>query len=170
MDPEVAVVRPRPEVDPHVFRGGFLAGVLAFVAFVGVFKDVYALVDPGRRGELAWGLLMVRYTSLERVWFGYRLTGDAAWDAAFPHPAIYGAAIIGLAGFRRWGWRLPVLSFLFVSVWEWGFMFFYPLGYLTGEPYPPAWASEEWKFLVVSTPLELTMAALLWWYRDAFVR
>ena len=37
-------------------------------------------------------------------------------------------------------------------------------------PYPPAWANEEWKFLEVSTPLELTMAALLWWYRDVFVR
>ena len=24
--------------------------------------------------------------------------------------------------------------------------------------YPPAWASGEWKFIVVSTPLELTMA------------
>jgi 8-oxo-dGTP pyrophosphatase MutT (NUDIX family) len=57
MEPELAAVRPRElDVDPHVFRGGFLAGVLAFVAFVGVFKDVYALVDPGRRGELAWGL------------------------------------------------------------------------------------------------------------------
>jgi hypothetical protein len=28
----------------------------------------------------------------------------------------------------------------------------------------------EWKFLVVSTPLELTMAAPRWWYRDVFVR
>jgi hypothetical protein len=36
--------------------------------------------------------------------------------------------------------------------------------------YPPAWASGEWKFIVVSTPLELTMAALRWWYRDVFVR
>jgi hypothetical protein len=111
MEPELAAVRPRElDVDPHVFRGGFLAGVLAFVAFVGVFKDVYALVDPGRRGELAWGFLMVRYTSLERVWFGYRLTGDAAWYAALPHVAIYGAAILGLLGLRRWGWvaRLPL--------------------------------------------------------------
>jgi hypothetical protein len=40
-------------------------------------------------------------------------------------------------------------------------MFFYPLGLLTGRPYPAAWANEEWKFLEVSTPLELTTAALL---------
>lgn len=144
MEPELAAVRLRErEVDPHVFRGGFLAGVLAFVAFLGVFKDVYALVDPGRRGELTWGFLMVRYTSLERVWFGYRLTGDAAWYAALPHVAIYGAAILGL---------------------------FYPLGYFTGNPYPTVWANEEWKFLEVSTPLELSILALLWWYRDVFVR
>jgi hypothetical protein len=102
MDPELAAVRPQRDVDAHVFRAGVLAGVLAFVAFVGVFKDVYALVEPGRRRELAWGFLMVRYTSLERVWFGYKLTGDAAWYATLPHVAIYGAAIIGLVGLRRW--------------------------------------------------------------------
>jgi hypothetical protein len=171
MDPEVVVARPRgSEVDPHVFRAGVLAGVLAFIAFVGVFKDVYALIDPGRRGSLAWGFLMVRYTSLERVWFGYRLHGDAAWYATLPHVAIYAAAIIGLAGMRRWGWWLVFLYVIYVSLSEWSFMFFYPLGYLTGEPYPAAWANEEWKFLVVSTPLELTAAAALWWYRDVFVR
>jgi hypothetical protein len=108
MDPEHAAVRPEREVDPHVFR----AGVLAFVAFVGVFKDVYALADPGRRGELAWGYLMVRYTSLERVWFGYRLTGDAAWYAALPHVAVYRAVIVGLVGLRSWGW---LLAFLYVA-------------------------------------------------------
>jgi hypothetical protein len=110
MDPELAAVRPQRDVDAHVFRAGVLAGVLAFVAFVGVFKDVYALVDPGRRGELAWGFLMVRYTSLERVWFGYKLTGDAAWYATLPHVAIYGAAIIGLVGSAALGMvaRLPI--------------------------------------------------------------
>ena len=44
------------------------------------------------------------------------------------------------------------------------------LGYLTGNPYPTVWANEEWKFLEVSTPLELSLLALLWWYRDVFVR
>jgi hypothetical protein len=171
MDSDLAAVSsPELEVDPHVFRGGFLAGVLAFVAFVGVFKDVYALVDPGRRGELAWGFLMVRYTSLERVWFGYRLTGDAAWYATLPHVAIYGAAILGLLGLRRWGWWLVFLYLAYVPLSEWSFMFFYPLGYLTGDPYPAVWANEEWKFLEVSTPLELSLLALLWWYRDVFVR
>jgi hypothetical protein len=36
--------------------------------------------------------------------------------------------------------------------------------------HPPSWANEKWKFLQVSTPLELATLALLWWYRDAFVR
>ena len=135
MDPEPAAVRPQREVDAHVFR----AGVLAFVAFVGVFKDVYELVDPGRRGELAWGFLMVRYTRLERVWCGYKLTGDAA----LRHVAIYAGAIVGLVGLRRCGWCLAFLYVAYVPLSEWAFMFFYPLGTLTGQPYPPSWRTRS---------------------------
>jgi hypothetical protein len=133
MDPEHAAVRPQREVDPHVFRAGVLAGVLAFV---GVFKDVYALAVPGRRGELAWGYLMVRNTSLERVWFGYKLTGDAAWCAALPHVAIHGAAIIGLVGLQRWDGGLALAYVAYVPFSEWAFMVFYPLGLLAGDRYP----------------------------------
>jgi hypothetical protein len=84
--------------------------------------------------------------------------------------AIYGAAILGLLGLKRCGWWLVFLYLAYVPLSEWSFMFIYPLGYLTGDPYPAVWANEEWKFLEVSTPLELSRLALLWWYRDVFVR
>ena len=32
----------------------------------------------------------------ECVWFGYRLVGEDAWKAAFPHLILYAAAMMGL--------------------------------------------------------------------------
>ncbi len=49
---------------------------------------------------------MVRCSSVYRVWFGYALTGSAAWYATIPHVVMYAAGIYGLITRRRWGWVL----------------------------------------------------------------
>ncbi len=158
------------KVDPHVYRAGVIAGVLAFLAFLGVVKDVNALLNPYGHGEVAWGFLMLRYSSLQRVWFGYRFVGDAAWYATIPHLILYAAAMVGLIGLKRWGWSLLFAYLLYIPVSEWSYMFLYPLGYLTGEPYPDPVRYGEWFFLLISFPLELLGAWPLWRYRDIFVR
>jgi len=161
---------PLPPFDLHVYRAGLVAGILTFLAFAGVAKDIAALMSPGDRGELTWGFLSVRYTSLSRVWFGYRFVGETAWLAAVPHLLLYGASMIGLAGARRWGWYVAFAYVLYVPLSEWTYMFLYPLGYLSGQPYPDPIRWSEWVFLLISFPLELLAAWLLWWYRDVFVR
>src|SRR5215475_5198594 len=87
-------VSPQPVGDLRVFRAGLIAGVLAFISFLGAVKDIGAVLSPGERGDLTWGFLSVRYTSLSRVWFGYRFVGEEAWKAAFPHLVVYAAAVI----------------------------------------------------------------------------
>jgi len=89
--------------DIRVFRAGVIAGGLAFIAFLGAVKDIGAVLSPGERGDLTLSFLSVRYTSLSRVWFGYRFVGEEAWKAAFPHLILYAAAMVGLSGMRRWG-------------------------------------------------------------------
>jgi hypothetical protein len=160
----------KPAVDMRAYRAGVIAGVLSFIAFLGVVKDLNALLDPTRRGEVAWGFLMVRYSSMQRVWFGYRLTGQEAWLATIPHLVLYSAGIYGLVGLKRWGWYLLFAYLLYIPLSEWTYMFLYPLGYLTGEPYPEPIVRGEWFFLLISFPLELFAAWLLWRYRDLFVR
>jgi hypothetical protein len=49
-------------------------------------------------------------------------------------------------------------------------MVLYPLGYLSGQAYPDPIRYGEWFFLLISFPLELLAAGLLWWYRDIFTR
>lgn len=152
----------------RAYRAGVVAGLLSFIAFLGVVKDVNALLDPSGRGEVAWGFVMVRYTSLQRVWFGYKLTGAAAWYATFPHCLLYLATMIGLIGRRSWGWLLAFVYLLYIPLSEWTYMLLYPLGYLTGEAYPAPIRYGEWIFLFISFPLELLAAWLLWRYRDVF--
>jgi len=161
---------PQPVGDIRVFRAGVLAGVLALIAFLGAVKDIGAVLSPGERGDLTWGFLSVRYTSLSRVWFGYRFVGEEAWKAAFPHLILYAAAMIGLSGMRRWGWYVAFAYLLYIPVSEWTYMLLYPLGYLTGQAYPDPIRQSEWIFLAISFPLELLAAGLLWRYRDVFVR
>ena len=159
-----------PVIDLHVYRAGVVAGVLTFLAFVGVVKDIAVLLSPGERGELTWGFLSVRYTSLSRVWFGYRFVGETAWLAAAPHLLLYGVSMVGLAGARRWGWYVAFAYVLYIPLSEWTYMFLYPLGYLSGQPYPDPIRWSEWVFLMISFPLEVLAAGVLWWYRDVFVR
>ena len=154
--------------DPRSYRAGLLAGALAVVAFLGFVKDVYALLDVNGRGEMAWGFVMLRYSSLQRVWLGYKLTGDAAWYATFPHLVLYVAAIYGLVLRRGWGWLLVFSYLLYVPVSQVIYMLLYPLGYLTGQPLPEGFVRGEWLFLAISVPLELGLAGLMWRYRDVF--
>jgi hypothetical protein len=153
----------------RAYRAGVVAGALSFIALLGVVKDLNALLDPAGRGEIAWGFLMVRYSSLQRVWFGYKLTGVQAWYATFPHLALYAAALVGLVGMKRWGWRLALAYLLYIPLSEWTYMALYPLGYLTGQAYPDPIRYGEWIFLLISFPLELLAAWLLWRYRDVFL-
>jgi hypothetical protein len=159
---------PSAPTDPRSYRAGLLAGALAFVAFLGCVKDVYALLDVNGRGEMAWGFVMLRYSSLQRVWLGYKLMGDAAWYATFPHLVVYAAAIYGLVLRRGWGWLLVFIYLLYVPVSQVIYMLLYPLGYLTGQPLPEGFVRGEWLFLAISVPLELGLAGLMWRYRDAF--
>jgi len=159
-----------PAVDLRAHRAGFIAGAIALVAFLGALKDVSALLAPRGTGQFIWGFVILRYSSLERVWFGYRFTGYAAWLATIPHLALYAASIYGLIGLRRWGWYLAFAYLLYIPLSEWVFMFLYPLGYLTGRPYPESILRAEWFYLLTGLPLELGIAGLLWWYRDLFVR
>jgi len=151
------------------YRAGVLAGAIAFIALLGAIKDVYALLDQAGRGEMAWGFLMLRYSSLQRVWFGYKVTGDAAWLAIFPHVALYAASVYGLVGRRRWCWYLLFTYVLYIPVSQSIYMVLYPLGYLTGRPMPDSFVRGEWLFLAISVPLELAAAGLLWRYRDLFI-
>ena len=154
--------------DPRSYRAGLLAGALAFVTFLVFVEDVYALLDVNGRGEMAWGFVMLRYSSLQRVWLGYKLTGDAAWYATLPHLVLYAAAIYGLVLRRGWGWLLVFIYLLYVTVSQVIYMLLYPLGYLTGQPLPEGFVRGEWLFLAISVPLELGLAGLMWRYRDVF--
>jgi len=154
--------------DPRSYRAGLLAGALAFVAFLGFVKDVYALLDVHGRGEMAWGFVMLRYSSLQRVWLGYKLMGEAAWYATFPHLVLYAAAIYGLVLRCGWGWLLVFIYLLYVPVSQVIYMLLYPLGYLTGQPLTEGFVRGEWLFLAISVPLELGLAGLMWRYRDVF--
>jgi hypothetical protein len=152
----------------RTFYAGVLAGIVAFVSLLGAFKDLYALADPAHEGEFAWGYVMLRYTCRSRVWFGYRFTGDAAWWATWPHVAIYGAIAVGLLRRARWACLAVVGYLAYVVASQTVFTLFYPYGWLTGRPYPTAYAREELEFLVISAPFEFVAAFLFWRLRGAF--
>lgn len=154
--------------DLRGYRAGVLAGILAFIAFLGCVKDVYALLDASGRGQMAWGFLMLRYSSLQRVWFGYKFTGNAAWYAVFPHLALYAAAAYGLVARRGWVVWLLFVYLIYVPISQLLYMVFYPLGFVSGQPFPVEIVRGEWLFLAISVPLELGAAALIWRYRDVF--
>jgi len=156
--------------DWRAYHAGMVAGALTLICLLGLVKDLYAVLKTGGRGQLILGFLMIRYSSVERVWFGYRFTGTAAWLATFPHLVLYATAIYGLIRLRRWAWYLLFAYVLYIPISEGTFAFLYPLGYLTNHPYDASVVRAEWFFILVSLPLELLAAGLLWRYRDLFVR
>jgi hypothetical protein len=105
------------DFDARIYHAGLVFGAVTLVMALGVIKDVWALLKPSGEGILVFGFLMVRYSSLYRVWFGYALTGAAAWYATIPHVVLYSAGIYGLITRRRWGWMLiSVTSSMFLSL------------------------------------------------------
>lgn len=169
-DHETSSSSAAPAADLHSYRAGMVAGALTLICLLGLVKDLYAVLKTGGRGQLILGFLMIRYSSVERVWFGYRFTGTAAWLATFPHLVLYATAIYGLIRLRRWAWYLLFAYVLYIPISEGTFAFLYPLGYLTNHPYDASVVRAEWFFILVSLPLELLAAGLLWRYRDLFVR
>jgi hypothetical protein len=155
--------------DLRTYHAGMVAGALTLICLLGLVKDLYAVLKTSGRGQLILGFLMIRYSSVERVWFGYRFTGTAAWLATFPHLVLYATAIYGLLRLRRWAWYLLFAYVLYIPFSECAFAFLYPLGYLTDHPYDASVVRAEWFFLLVSLPLELLTAGLLWRYRNLFV-
>src|SRR5262245_30294656 len=158
------------ELETRAYRAGLVAGAMTLVAALGAVKDLYALLKPSGRGQLVFGFLMLRYTRLERVWFGYRFTGTEAFWATIPHVLLYAAVAYGLITCRRWGWILTFAYVLYIPLSELAFAIFYPLGYLTRQPYDQSVVRAEWFFIAVSLPLELLTVWLLWRYRDLFWR
>ena len=60
-----------PAVDLRAYRAGVIAGVLSFIAFLGVVKDLNALLDPGGRGE--WLFLLISFPlELSAAWLLWR--------------------------------------------------------------------------------------------------
>ena len=111
---------------------------------------------------------MIRYTSLERVWFGYRFFGSAAYVATMLHMLVYAAGAYGLITLRRWGWYLVIGYVLYIPLSECIFLLLYPFGYLTGQPYPLEIVRAQWSFMAVSAVLEIFIIAMLWRFRGLF--
>lgn len=158
------------EIETHAYRAGLIAGALALVALLGAVKDLYALLKPSGRGQLILGFLMLRYSRLERVWFGYRFTDKAALLATIPHLLLYAAGAYGLITRRRWGWYLMFAYVLYIPISELTFAALYPMEYLANQPYDQSAVRAEWFFIAVSLPLEVLAVGLLWRYRDLFIR
>jgi len=157
------------QAEERAYQAGLIAGAVTLVALLGVVKDLYALLKPSGRGQLVFGFLMLRYTRLERVWFGYRFTGTEAFWATIPHIVLYAAAAYGLITRRRWGWALTFVYVLYIPLSELAFAIFYPLVFARNPSARPA-VQAEWIFLAVSLPLTFFTARLLWRYRDLFWR
>ena len=155
--------------EERAYHAGLIAGAVTLVALLGVVKDLFALLKPSGRGQLVFGFLTLRYTRLERVWFGYRFTGQEALLATIPHVLLYAAVAYGLITRRRWGWVLTFAYVLYIPLSELAFAIFHPAVFTRNLSIRSA-AQTEWIFLAVSLPLAFFTARLLWRYRDLFWR
>jgi len=158
------------QAEERAYQAGLIAGAVTLVALLGVVKDLFAVLKPSGRGQLVFGFLMLRYTRLERVWFGYRFTGQKALLVTVLHLLIYAAMAYGLITRRHWGWVLTFAYVLSTLLSELTLAVLYPLGYLIRQPYAQSVMRAEWFFIAVSLPLELLTMWLLWRYRDLFWR
>ena len=119
-----------PAFDYHAYRAGIIFGALTLVLLLGVIKICGPLSSPAAVVHSLFGFLMIRYSSVERVLFGYRFFGLEALLATFFHLVLYAVGTYGLNGLRRWAW-LVFLYVLYVPLSECIFLFLYGLGYLT---------------------------------------
>ena len=161
---------PPPPMDLRAYRAGLIFGAITLVMLLGVIKDVWALYKPSGHGQLLFGFLTLRYSSAERVWFGWRFSGAEAWFATVPHVVLYTAGAYGLITLRRWGWYLLFIYLLYIPLSEALFVLFYPFGYVTGLPYPIQIFWAHVPYLITLVVLVVLSAWMLWRYRDLFVR
>jgi hypothetical protein len=155
--------------DARIYNAGLVFGGVTLVILLGVIKDVWALLKPSGQGQLAFGFLMLRYSSHYRVWFGYALTDTAAWYATIPHVALYTAAIYSLVTRRRWGWVLLSVYLLYIPLSEILYVLLPRFGY-GDQPVIPAgmlWAHVP--YFIILVVLVGLVEWRVWKYRDIFV-
>jgi hypothetical protein len=158
------------QCDERSYRAGLVIGAVTLVMALGVIKDVWALVKPSGEGVLVFGFLMIRYSSLYRVWFGYALTDTAAWYATIPHVILYGAGIYGLIMRRRWGWMLLSIYLLYIPISEVLYALIGGFGYFGRTVIP---AEILWAHVPYYAVLVLLIGLVewrLWKCRDIFVQ
>jgi hypothetical protein len=153
-----------------MYRAGLVSGALASVIVLGIVKDVWALLKPSGEGILVFGFLMLRYSSQYRVWFGYGLTGRAAWYGAILHVILYAAGAYGLVTRRRWGWMLVAAYLPYVLVSEALYALLGGFG-LFGRPIIPSDVLRAHiPYYVLLVGLVALVEWTLWKYRDVYVR
>jgi hypothetical protein len=169
VDPE-AEDRSRRAFDARAYHAGLVFGAVALVMLLGVIKDVWALLKPSGEGILVFGYLMIRYSSVYRVWFGHALTGTAAWYGTIPHVFLYAAGIYGLITRRRWGLMLISVYLLYIVLSEALYALLGSFGYLDRPAIPPEilWAHVPY-YMVLASLIGLIEWSL-WKCRDIFVR
>jgi hypothetical protein len=153
-----------------MYRAGLVSGALTSVIVLGIVKDVWALLKPNGEGILVFGFLMLRYSSHYRVWFGYALTGEAAWYGAILHVILYGAGAYGLMTRRRWGWMLVSAYLPYILVSEALYALFGSFGSLGRPIIPPDVLRAHIPYYVILVGLVALVEWTLWKYRDVFVR
>jgi hypothetical protein len=152
------------------YQAGLVFGAVSLVMTLGVIKDVWALLKPSGEGILVFGFLMVRYSSVYRVWLGYPLTGAAAWYATIPHVILYGAGVFGLVTRRRWAWALVSAYLLYIPLSEAVYAIVVGFG-LFGRAIVPG--EILWAHIPYYLALVVLIALIewrLWKWRDIFVR
>jgi hypothetical protein len=156
--------------DARSYYAGLVFGAVTFIMLLGVIKDVWALLKPGGEGILVFGFLMIRYSSLYRVWLGYSLTGPAAWYATIPHVVLYAVGAYGLITRRHWGWTLVCVYLLYIPLSEALYAFLGGFGYLDRPVIPTEVLWAHVPYYVVLFILVGLVEWSLWKCRDIFVR
>jgi hypothetical protein len=153
-----------------MYRAGLLSGALTFVVVLGIVKDVWALLKPNGEGVLVFGFLMLRYSSHYRVWFGYALTGEAAWYGAILHVILYAAGAYGLMTRRRWGWMLVSAYLPYILVSEAVYAVLGSFGFLGRPIIPSDVLRAHIPYYMILVGLIALVEWKLWTYREFFVR
>ena len=156
--------------DARSYHAGMVFGAVTLIMLLGVIKDVWALVKPAGEGILVFGFLMIRYSSLYRVWLGYSLTGSAAWYATIPHVVLYAAGAYGMITRRHWGWSLVFLYLLYIPLSEALYALLGGFGYLNRAVIPTEVLRAHAPYYVILLIVVGLVEWSLWKCRDIFVR
>ena len=155
--------------DARSYHAGLVFGAVTLIMVLGVIKDLWALLKPSGEGILVFGFLMIRYSSLSRVWLGYSLTGPAAWYATIPHVALYAIGAYGLITRRRWGRALVSAYLLYILLSEALYALLGGFGYLNRPVIPAEMLWAHIPYYVVLFILVGLVEWSLWKCRDIFV-